>query len=75
MNIRDGQRNYRTTRRRTHGRHRPVFESDRASRYTIVRAVKSRFRTGSEMGVFAMTEAGFLSRDAEIGKGSTVSVT
>ena len=35
------------------------FESDPASRYTIVRAVKNRFGTSSEMGVFAMSEAGF----------------
>lgn len=35
------------------------FESDPASRYTIVRAVKNRFGASSEMGVFAMTEAGF----------------
>ena len=35
------------------------FESDPASRYTIVRAVKNRFGAISEMGVFAMTESGF----------------
>jgi DNA repair protein RadA/Sms len=35
------------------------FESDPASRYTIVRAVKNRFGASSEMGVFAMTESGF----------------
>lgn len=35
------------------------FESDPASRYTIVRAVKNRFGASSEMGVFAMTETGF----------------
>jgi DNA repair protein RadA/Sms len=35
------------------------FESDPASRYTIVRAVKNRFGASSEMGVFAMTERGF----------------
>ena len=35
------------------------FESDPGSRYTIVRAVKNRFGASSEMGVFAMTEAGF----------------
>ncbi|HZW59893.1 MAG TPA: DNA repair protein RadA, partial [Woeseiaceae bacterium] len=35
------------------------FESDPASRYTMVRAVKNRFGASSEMGVFAMTEAGF----------------
>ena len=35
------------------------FESDPGSRYTIVRAVKNRFGASSEMGVFAMSEAGF----------------
>ena len=35
------------------------FESDRASRYTVVRAVKNRFGASSEMGVLAMTETGF----------------
>ena len=60
------------------------FESDPASRYTIVRAVKNRFGASSEMGVFAMTETGFrevknpsaifLSRDNDIAAGSIVSV-
>ena len=36
------------------------FESDPASRYTIVRAIKNRFGASNEMGVFAMTETGFL---------------
>ena len=36
------------------------FESDPASRYTIVRAIKNRFGAANEMGVFAMTETGFL---------------
>lgn len=59
------------------------FESDPASRYTIVRAVKNRFGASSEMGVFAMTEAGFrevrnpsaifLSREDGGGAGSIVS--
>lgn len=35
------------------------FENDPASRYTVVRAVKNRFGASSEMGVFAMAEAGF----------------
>ena len=35
------------------------FESDPASRYTVVRAVKNRFGASNEMGVFAMTEGGF----------------
>jgi DNA repair protein RadA/Sms len=35
------------------------FESDPASRFTIVRAVKNRFGASSEMGVLAMTESGF----------------
>jgi len=60
------------------------FESDPSSRYTIVRAVKNRFGASSEMGVFAMTEAGFrevknpsaifLSRDDATASGSIVSV-
>lgn len=60
------------------------FESDPASRYTIVRAVKNRFGASSEMGVFAMTESGFrevtnpsaifLSRDQRSSAGSVVSV-
>lgn len=60
------------------------FESDPASRYSIVRAVKNRFGASSELGVFAMTESGFvevknpsaifLSRDAEENAGSLVSV-
>jgi DNA repair protein RadA/Sms len=61
------------------------FESDPASRYSIVRAVKNRFGASSELGVFAMTETGFvevrnpsaifLSRDAEENSGSLISVT
>jgi len=60
------------------------FESDPASRYSIVRAVKNRFGASSEMGVFAMTETGFrevrnpsaifLSGMEENNPGSTVSV-
>jgi DNA repair protein RadA/Sms len=60
------------------------FESDPGSRYTIVRAVKNRFGASSEMGVFAMTEAGFrevrnpsaifLSQTALSSSGSVVSV-
>ncbi|MGB5581055.1 MAG: DNA repair protein RadA [Woeseia sp.] len=60
------------------------FENDPASRFTIVRAVKNRFGASSEMGVFAMTEAGFrevrnpsaifLTGDAERNPGSIVSV-
>jgi DNA repair protein RadA/Sms len=59
------------------------FESDPASRYTIVRAVKNRFGASSEMGVFAMSETGFkevrnpsaifLSREDGGGAGSIVS--
>lgn len=59
------------------------FESDPGSRYTIVRAIKNRFGASSEMGVFAMTEAGFrevrnpsaifLSRDDGGGAGSVIS--
>jgi DNA repair protein RadA/Sms len=61
------------------------FESDPGSRYSIVRAVKNRFGASSELGVFAMTETGFvevrnpsaifLSPDAEENAGSLVSVT
>lgn len=60
------------------------FESDPASRYTIVRAVKNRFGASSEMGVFAMTETGFrevvnpsaifLSAEHAASAGSVVSV-
>jgi DNA repair protein RadA/Sms len=60
------------------------FESDPGSRYTIVRAVKNRFGASSEMGVFAMTEAGFrevrnpsaifLSQSALNSSGSVISV-
>lgn len=60
------------------------FESDPASRYSIVRAVKNRFGASNEMGVFAMTEAGFrevrnpsaifLSSTGDENAGSTVSV-
>ena len=60
------------------------FESDPSSRYSIIRAVKNRFGASSELGVFAMTETGFvevknpsaifLSRGAEENSGSIVSV-
>ena len=60
------------------------FESDPSSRYSIVRAVKNRFGASNEVGVFAMTETGFvevknpsaifLSRGAEESSGSLVSV-
>jgi DNA repair protein RadA/Sms len=36
------------------------FESDPSSRYTMIRSVKNRFGASGEMGVFAMTETGFL---------------
>jgi DNA repair protein RadA/Sms len=36
------------------------FESDPASRYSVVRAVKNRFGASSEMGVFAMSGTGFV---------------
>jgi len=58
------------------------FETDPASRYTIVRAVKNRFGASSEMGVFAMLETGFrevtnpsaifLSREDSGGSGSVI---
>lgn len=60
------------------------FESDPASRYTMIRSVKNRFGATGEMGVFAMTESGFrevsnpsaifLSRDSVNEPGSVVSV-
>jgi len=60
------------------------FESDPASRYTLIRSVKNRFGASGEMGVFAMTEAGFrqvknpsaifLSRGSVSEPGSIVSV-
>jgi DNA repair protein RadA/Sms len=60
------------------------FESDPASRYTMIRSVKNRFGASGEMGVFAMTETGFrevsnpsaifLSRDSVNEPGSIVSV-
>lgn len=60
------------------------FESDPASRYTLIRSVKNRFGASGEMGVFAMTEMGFrqvsnpsaifLSRDSVAEPGSVVSV-
>lgn len=60
------------------------FESDPASRYTVVRAVKNRFGASNEMGVFAMTSSGFrevrnpsaifLSGDSTDRAGSIVSV-
>ena len=61
------------------------FESDPASRYTMIRSVKNRFGASGEMGVFAMTESGFrevsnpsaifLSRESIDEPGSIVSVT
>ena len=61
------------------------FESDPASRYTVVRSVKNRFGASSEMGVLAMTETGFrevrnpsaifLSGEHMARPGSLVSVT
>lgn len=60
------------------------FESDPNSRYTLIRAVKNRFGATGEMGVFAMTAAGFrevanpsaifLSRESVSEPGSSVSV-
>jgi DNA repair protein RadA/Sms len=60
------------------------FESDPASRYTLIRSVKNRFGASGEMGVFAMTETGFrqvsnpsaifLSRESVSEPGSVVSV-
>ena len=60
------------------------FESDPSSRYSMIRSVKNRFGASGEMGVFAMTEAGFLevsnpsaiflSRESVDEPGSVVSV-
>lgn len=60
------------------------FESDPASRFTMIRSIKNRFGATGEMGVFAMTEAGFrevsnpsaifLSRESVDEPGSIVSV-
>lgn len=60
------------------------FENDPGSRYTMIRSVKNRFGASGEMGVFAMTGAGFrevrnpsaifLSRDSVAEPGSTVSL-
>ncbi len=60
------------------------FESDPASRFTLIRSVKNRFGASGEMGVFAMTSTGFkevrnpsaifLSRDSVDEPGSLVSV-
>lgn len=60
------------------------FESDPASRFTMIRSVKNRFGASGEMGVFAMTETGFrevtnpsaifLSRESVDEPGSVVSV-
>jgi len=60
------------------------FESDPASRYTLIRSVKNRFGASGEMGVFAMTETGFkqvsnpsaifLSRESVTEPGSIVSI-
>jgi DNA repair protein RadA/Sms len=60
------------------------FENDVASRYSIIRSVKNRFGASGEMGVFAMTEAGFrevrnpsaifLSRETASEPGSVISV-
>lgn len=60
------------------------FESDPASRYSMIRSVKNRFGASGEIGVFAMTETGFrevsnpsaifLSRESVDEPGSVVSV-
>jgi DNA repair protein RadA/Sms len=60
------------------------FESDAASRFRVVRAVKNRFGSANEIGVFAMVEQGlrevrnpsaiFLSRHAQPVSGSVVTV-
>jgi DNA repair protein RadA/Sms len=61
------------------------FESDRGSRYRVIRAAKNRFGAVNELGVFAMTDAGlkevsnpsaiFLSRHETPVPGSVTMVT
>ena len=61
------------------------FESDSASRFRLLRAVKNRFGAVNELGVFAMTEAGlrevgnpsalFLTRHVDAVAGSGIMVT
>ncbi len=61
------------------------FESDRGSRYRVIRAAKNRFGAVNELGVFAMTDAGlkevsnpsaiFLSRHEQPVPGSVTMVT
>ena len=61
------------------------FEGDRSSRFRMIRAVKNRFGTVNELGVFAMTDKGlrevknpssmFLSRDNKPVCGSIVMAT
>lgn len=60
------------------------FENDSGSRFRAIRAVKNRFGSANELGVFAMTESGlkevrnpsaiFLSRAADTRAGSVVTV-
>jgi DNA repair protein RadA/Sms len=60
------------------------FESERGSRYRLVRAIKNRFGTVNELGFFAMTSEGlkevrnpsaiFLARSPEAAAGSIVTV-
>jgi DNA repair protein RadA/Sms len=60
------------------------FEGEQSSRFRLIRAVKNRFGTVNELGVFAMTEAGlkevtnpsaiFLSREGIAAPGSVVMV-
>lgn len=60
------------------------FESDAASRFRVVRAVKNRFGSANEIGVFVMVEQGlrevrnpsaiFLSRHAQPVAGSVITV-
>jgi DNA repair protein RadA/Sms len=61
------------------------FESDRGSRYRVIRAAKNRFGAVNELGVFAMTDGGlkevsnpsaiFLSRHEQPVPGSVTMVT
>ncbi len=61
------------------------FESDRGSRYRVIRAAKNRFGAVNELGVFAMTDTGlkevsnpsaiFLSRHEQPVPGSVTMVT
>jgi len=61
------------------------FEGEQDNRYRMIRAVKNRFGSVNELGIFAMTEKGlrevshpsaiFLSRSSEVASGSIITAT